>query len=87
MQKGAERMTEYVNERQASEYLEAKGIPCKPQTLANRRSRGGGPRFVRCGVGAKGPVRYAVADLDRWIESMKRDSTRDAPARRRRAAA
>jgi len=36
-----------------------------PKTLANWRSSGGGPRFVKIGAGV---VRYPVAEIDAWVE-------------------
>jgi hypothetical protein len=45
------------------------GIP--PSTLAKWRLYGGGPRYAKFGKN----VRYERCDVDRWIESRKRQST------------
>jgi len=39
------------------------------QTLANWRSRGGGPPFVRVGSGKRAMIRYRVSDLTRWLDA------------------
>ena len=44
------------------------------RALANWRSRGGGPRFIRVGSRA---VRYRRADLRAWAEARLRTSTAD----------
>ena len=43
------------------------------QTLNNWRSLGKGPRFIRCGR----LIRYAVADVESWLEDQRRRSTSD----------
>lgn len=54
---------------EAGEYLG--GI--RTNTLANWRWRGGGPFYRKIG----GRVRYAVSDLDKFIEDGKRRTTSD----------
>ena len=39
------------------------------RTLANWRSLGRGPRYVKLGEGASAPVLYRVADLEAWLEA------------------
>lgn len=46
-----------------------------PATLEGLRCRGGGPRFVRYGRKA---VRYLVAELDSWMDSLTVASTSEA---------
>lgn len=43
----------------------------RPKTLANWRTRGFGPRFVR--AEETGPVVYLVADLRAWLEANRVD--------------
>ena len=50
----------------------------RPNTLAQWRMSGAGPRFVRLGR----RVRYQPADVDDWLQSQARYSTSDpGPAR------
>jgi hypothetical protein len=52
------------------------GIPAR--TLANWRSSGYGPRFVKLGSGGRtSTVRYRVAELERWLQARERRSTVD----------
>jgi hypothetical protein len=48
------------------------------KTLANWRSQGGGPNYLK--VGSR--VQYEQDELDRWLESRRRVSTADHAARR-----
>lgn len=53
---------ELLTPRQAAERL---GL--SPKTLANWRSRGGGPRFVRMGASdSRGAIRYPAIELRTW---------------------
>lgn len=55
-------------------------------TLNKMRVTGGGPRFLKKGR----RIAYDAADLDKWLEGLKRTSTADpgpAASRRRRRAA
>ena len=61
-------MCEMLSTVQAAEYC---GV--SPRTLEKRRSRGGGPVFVKLG----GLVRYKVEDLEAWIAGGRRRSTSD----------
>lgn len=54
--------TPYLSTRQAALYL---GLA--PRTLANKRSRGEGPRFLKSGQ--RGVIRYLKSELDLWIRS------------------
>jgi hypothetical protein len=56
----------------------ARELGLAPQTLCNKRSRGGGPPFVKL----DGAVRYRLADLERW----KADNTHVRTPVRRKAA-
>jgi len=38
------------------------------KTLANWRSLGIGPRFVRLGKGGRAPVAYRIGHLDAWLD-------------------
>jgi excisionase family DNA binding protein len=49
-------------------------------TLDQWRTAGKGPRFIKAGR----KVLYDVADLDRWLEAHKQQSTADIPQMRRR---
>ena len=53
-----------LNTREAAEYL---GV--RPQTLRNWRCRGGGPRYVRRGIGLRSHAAYTKAELDAWLEA------------------
>ena len=39
-------------------------LGCSPRTLEDKRYRGGGPKFLRCGR----MIRYRKSDLDRFID-------------------
>ena len=59
----------------AAEYLSM-----SDQTLAQWRSQGRGPRYIRAGR----YVRYRVGDLDRWLDEHATDAKFDkAPPRKR----
>lgn len=49
----------------------------RPATLAKWRVQGGGPPFRKLSLRC---VRYAVADLERWLEQRTRASTARDPA-------
>lgn len=57
-------MSVYLNRKQASEYIQAKGLPCAKKTLERLASVGGGPNYQRFG----GRVVYTTEDLESWIE-------------------
>lgn len=59
----------YLTAVEAAEYLAV-----APKTLANWRSKGGGPVFCRLG---KAAVRYTKGDLDAWAAEGRRRSTSD----------
>jgi hypothetical protein len=61
--------------REAADY-----VRLAKSTLDHYRTEGDGPRFSR--VGRK--IIYDSADLDRWLDGLKRNSTRDQPQLRRR---
>lgn len=61
----------YLDTRGAAAYLSLES-----KRLQNYRSLGCGPRFVRLGLHA---VRYAVADLDAWMEARKVSRKSDPP--------
>lgn len=65
----SERKT-FLDTRQAAEYL---GI--RPRTLEDYRFKGGGPVFIRMGLGKRSPVMYDMVDLNRWVEMRKAGST------------
>lgn len=56
----------YLNTPEAAEYLSI-----SPQFLEAARVKGGGPAFIKVGRS----VRYAVADLDAWMASNRRNNT------------
>jgi excisionase family DNA binding protein len=58
-----------LTREQAAEYL---GVTA--DTLAAHASRGTGPRYAKLSGRA---VRYRLVDLDDWVESKLRRSTRD----------
>jgi len=39
----------------------------QPQTLRAWRMRGGGPRFVRLGIGKMSKVGYRLSELEEWV--------------------
>lgn len=43
----------------------AKRLGLSPYTLRRKRNEGTGPRFVR--LGARGGIRYRLADLAAWL--------------------
>lgn len=50
-----------------------------PGTLAQWRSAGRGPRFMRVGgTGTRGPVLYRVSDVEAYEEKITRASTSEA---------
>ena len=51
----------------------ARRLGLQPSTLANRRSRGLGPRYIKCG----GRVMYRAADVAEWLDAQTRTSTSD----------
>ena len=57
---------EYLNRREAAEYLRARGIPCSPATLAKRACVGGGPQMCLFGSSR---VLYRPCDLDQWADA------------------
>ena len=57
---------EYLSRREASEYIEARGLPCAVATLNKLACVGGGPLIVY--FGTRRP-RYRPADLDSWVAS------------------
>jgi predicted DNA-binding transcriptional regulator AlpA len=61
-------MNQLMDEKQAAALLNV-----SVKTLQARRSRGGGPRFAKLGRS----VRYAVADLEAFVQAALRSSTSD----------
>jgi hypothetical protein len=51
----------------------ARRVGLRPSTLANRRSRGLPPTFVRCG----GRIMYRACDIAEWVDAPARTSTSD----------
>ncbi|CFX30122.1 protein of unknown function [Candidatus Filomicrobium marinum] len=51
---------------QAAAYLHI-----SPRTLEDYRIKGGGPVFIRLGLGKRSPVLYDLADLNAWLDSRK----------------
>ena len=49
----------------------AEKLDSSPQTLANWRSSGKGPAFIKVG----GRVMYDDADVDAWLHAQRRTST------------
>lgn len=47
----------------------------QPQTLRKWRLTGGGPRYVRLGLGPTGRVAYRPADIDAWLAARTFAST------------
>ena len=68
-------MTEaYLTRRQASSYIESKGLACKPETLARYAHTGEGPKMLYFN---KEP-RYTTVLLDEWVEERVRGPFRRA---------
>jgi predicted DNA-binding transcriptional regulator AlpA len=65
-----------------SESRAAAMIGAAPKTMERWRSRGGGPPFVRIGPRM---VRYALADLESWIDAQRAESLADERSRENRA--
>lgn len=70
-----------VDTTYAAKYVGTTGV-----ALIKLRARRGGPRYVRPTGNRTGPVRYRIADLDRWIDSNTIDPAEalDATPRTRR---
>ena len=67
----------YLDEAEASKYLEEKGLKIAPKTLGKLRVTGGGPTYRKFG---RKPI-YGPPDLDAWVEQKlgaPRRSTSDA---------
>ncbi len=47
-------------------------------TLNKMRCLGGGPEFIRMGIGHGARIRYRVGDLKAWIYSRRRSNTSQA---------
>jgi len=56
---------EFFTRREASAFVQRKGLPCAPATLSKLATIGGGPNFRKFGRN----VVYTPADLDAWIEA------------------
>ena len=56
-------MTNYLDRARAADYLAERGITTSQQGLADRASRGIGPRYAII----NGRAVYTQADLDAWI--------------------
>jgi hypothetical protein len=54
----------YLDQEQASKYLEEKGLTIAPKTLGKLRVTGGGPAYRKFG---RKPV-YDPPDLDAWVD-------------------
>jgi hypothetical protein len=54
----------YLDQDQASKYLEEKGITIAPKTLGKLRVIGGGPAYRKFG---RKPI-YEPPDLDAWVD-------------------
>jgi hypothetical protein len=65
-----------------SESRAAALIAAAPKTLERWRSTGDGPPFVRAGPRM---IRYALADLQAWIEAQRAESLADERSRENRA--
>lgn len=63
----------FLNRKEAAAYISARvGVAMKAQTLADKASLGGGPRYSMFGGtrGCKGHIAvYLISDLDDWISS------------------
>ena len=58
----------------------AEFLKCSCWTLAAWRCKGGGPRFCKLG----NRVRYALADLEKWVEAHTANSTSEHGERKRK---
>jgi hypothetical protein len=54
---------------EASRFLDAIGFPISPATLATKRTRGGGPLFLKAGA----RVLYRPSALRQWAASNTRE--------------
>jgi hypothetical protein len=54
----------FKRRREAADYIQQRGLPCSPNTLAKLASIGGGPAYQRFGKAAV----YTAANLDAYIE-------------------
>jgi len=63
----------YLTTKQASDYLQEKGFSLKPITLAQYRSKGRGPSYVKFGR----KVKYDRRVLDKWCKARFRVVTMD----------
>jgi len=69
MNQGAHRMT-LLDTVEAADYMHL-----SPRTLEDYRIKGGGPPFIRTGVGRRARVLYDLKDLNAWLLARKRGST------------
>jgi hypothetical protein len=50
-------------------------IGISEQTLRHWRQRGFGPRFVKYGKARNAPVRYRIAEIERWMALQEMQGT------------
>lgn len=65
-----ETMTKFLTTKEAADYLKL-----SPRCLEAYRVRGGGPPYIKLGGPRSGRVRYAIEDLEAWLQGLKRIST------------
>ncbi|WP_296204142.1 helix-turn-helix domain-containing protein [uncultured Hyphomicrobium sp.] len=53
----------------------ARFVRLSVKTLAKLRVSGGGPRFIKAGIGRRAKVLYRRTDLDDWLASLSFAST------------
>jgi hypothetical protein len=73
-------MPEYLNRKEAADYLTARGLKTAPSTLQKFASVGGGPAYSIFGTRAV----YTPPNLDAWADaklSAPRNSTSEIAAR------
>jgi len=59
-----------LTQSQAAEFL-----ALSPVTLEKMRMRGDGPRYVKYGTARSSPIRYAPADLRKYLQDCSRRCT------------
>ena len=65
---------EYEHDRLLGPGEAANYLDMTTRFLEARRSRGGGPKYIRIGANR---VKYSLADLREWVSERRRTSTSD----------
>lgn len=67
----ANRQRSLATAREVAEFL---GGDFSEKTLANWRSQGKGPKYIKFGEGSGAAVRYDWADVEAWLAAQRKTS-------------